>query len=993
MSEPKLISPMLDNFVMGDPISAHHGVQCCPAMEKDTDERYIVKVISVPASQRQLEALLLTGAYQNEEDARSYFLELANGIVEEVDILKKLSRLEGFLPYRDCQLVPMEHEVGYDVYLISPYKRSLERFFKKGVMTHLAAVNLGLDMCASLAVCRHAGYLYVDLKPDNIFISEDQEYRIGDLGFVKLDSLNYASLPDKYRSAYTAPEIADAFSSISTTADIYAAGMILYQAYNGGTLPEQAQPGEAFLAPAYADYEMAEIILKACDPDPEKRWQDPIQMGQALVSYMQRNGANDTPIVPSPVELPEEPFAEDEPIVDEQTLEAEVADSNQTAEDQIVLDGFSEEADAEELTEDAPADAEESAQSDEEDALLNLNFLDALSDDDTAPQEDMAEDIEYEELPEELGEILAQADELIAHDAPAPVVVPEAIDVPIPEPVLEEQEADAEEEAATSDDAEEAPVEEIEQAEADEAEEDEDADYEDEYEEGYEPIDKKTVNKFIAALIALILLAGLAFGGYYFYTNYYLKTVEELVLDGSGDTLRVSVTSDVDPKMLTVVCTDTHGIRKTLPLTDGEAVFTQLSSNTFYSVTVEISGLHKLTGDISDSYATPKQTNIVQFNAVTGSDAGTAILSFTVDGADAALWTLTCSAEGEEDRIESFTGHVFTLSGLTEGTAYTLKLSADEELFMTGTTQIQYTAVQPVAPEDLAVSAASIDSVNVSWKCPEDAIVEEWIVRCYSDSGFDQTVTVTATEAGFTGLDLTKAHTIEVTAKGMNSGERYYISENSVLVNAASQLTGGQAIELTWEDGNSGASQWLVIYSIDGGSQTILRSESTSATISPIIPGSVYQISIQLEDGTTVIGGELTVEVPDADNFEGYLLSTETITYEMCKTPSKKNWDRYDLKKSDYTTKFKVGVDASFLLNSGRTYKTSGDTITRLFVIRDADGNLVSAESTQSSWTNMWHKRYCELDIPSMPEAPGSYTVAVYFNGQFVLEQAFEITD
>ena len=47
MSEPKLISPMLDNFAMGGPISDHDGVRCCPAMRNDSSERYIVKIISV----------------------------------------------------------------------------------------------------------------------------------------------------------------------------------------------------------------------------------------------------------------------------------------------------------------------------------------------------------------------------------------------------------------------------------------------------------------------------------------------------------------------------------------------------------------------------------------------------------------------------------------------------------------------------------------------------------------------------------------------------------------------------------------------------------------------------------------------------------------------------------------------------------------------------------------------------------------------------------
>ena len=70
MSEPKLISPMLDNFEIGGPISDHDGVRCCPAMRKNSDEKYIVKIISVPASQTKLDALLLTGAYPDKEAAR-----------------------------------------------------------------------------------------------------------------------------------------------------------------------------------------------------------------------------------------------------------------------------------------------------------------------------------------------------------------------------------------------------------------------------------------------------------------------------------------------------------------------------------------------------------------------------------------------------------------------------------------------------------------------------------------------------------------------------------------------------------------------------------------------------------------------------------------------------------------------------------------------------------------------------------------------------------
>ena len=79
MSEEKLISPLLDGFVMGDAISEHDGIRCYPAMRENSDEKYIVKVISIPASQKRLDALLLTGAFQDAAGATEYFKELSDG--------------------------------------------------------------------------------------------------------------------------------------------------------------------------------------------------------------------------------------------------------------------------------------------------------------------------------------------------------------------------------------------------------------------------------------------------------------------------------------------------------------------------------------------------------------------------------------------------------------------------------------------------------------------------------------------------------------------------------------------------------------------------------------------------------------------------------------------------------------------------------------------------------------------------------------------------
>ena len=131
LSEPKLISPLLDAYIMGDPISDHHGVRCCPAIKSETEEKYIVKILSIPASSVQLEALLLTGAYPTAEAALTYFRELSDNAVAEAELLQRLSKLEGFVAFEGWQVEPMEDGTGFDVYLVGAYRPTLERHIAK----------------------------------------------------------------------------------------------------------------------------------------------------------------------------------------------------------------------------------------------------------------------------------------------------------------------------------------------------------------------------------------------------------------------------------------------------------------------------------------------------------------------------------------------------------------------------------------------------------------------------------------------------------------------------------------------------------------------------------------------------------------------------------------------------------------------------------------------------------------------------------------------
>ena len=1030
MSELKLISPLLDGFMMGDPISSHDGVRCCPAMKENSDDKYIVKIISVPASQKQLDALLLTGAYKDASAAAEYFKGLAEDTVKEARLLQQLAKLEGFLSYEGWQIVPMEgDEVGFDIYLLGSYKRSLEKFLRRNTMTHLNAVNLGIDLCAALALCRRAGFIYTDLKPANIYISGQQEYRIGDLGFAKLNAMKYTSMPSKYTSRYTPPELHDPFATLNPTVDTYAVGMILYQIYNHGDIPFATKaPLRTLPAPLNADYEMAEIILKACDPNPRKRYQTPIEMGQALVSYMQRNSVNDVPIVPPTVEsIPADSIATQDEI-------PQVASST---DDAITVKS--------EIPEETPIDATEELPEE-------LRFMEDLVSDDTAPGADENDDLVDAQTSDEVDQILAQADELISHGMDIPVEIEET-EEQIAEELEETVEENAEEvveeevEAEIEEAVEESPEtvsEEVMEIPADlqetvdeetETESDEDgmtvdfnlADSEeknaddiadDELDFGLPAEDVGSVpsvdgieedddffteasprkkHSWIGLLVSILILALLIGGGYYYYSNLYQLHIENMSISSHESSVTVELTTQADEDLLKIVCTDTYGNKYELPVTNGKAVFDNLNPDTTYKFVVETNKIHKVTGSFTGSYTTAEVTTIVDFSAKAGSEDGSVILNFTVDGPELPDWTVEYTAEGEEAKSVTFSGHMATINNLAIGKNYTFTLVPTGDLYLTGNTTLEHLATKVIIARNLSIVSCENGVLTAQWYNDEETPAESWSVRCYAENGYDETIIVTDTVAQFDNISADQAYTVEVTAVGMSQSARAFVTANPAVVSDVQvSYEAETGLTISWVSDIELANGWLVMFRVDGSNTTELaQCTGTTAIIKHVIPEASYQFQIAAVDGTTVFGGTAEFAGIEKTAFYNHALSATSIQSSLCRTPDKDGWTHEDVSDSSYTTSYAVGESASLVLYTSARFYLEADDTAVMFVIRNAEGEVIPSltRTVTKGWLDLWPGvgKYCYLDIPVMPTVEGQYSIEVYFDGGTVLEKNFSI--
>ena len=151
---------------------------------------------------------------------------------------------------RDAKGVP------YLVMEFLPGGTLADGILKNGFYTAKEAAKIGAEICRALVVTAGLGIVHRDIKPDNIMLSDDGQYKLTDLGLAKLDASTAAgneacildeNAPDKSirktsfgTLEYMSPEQYIDSESCDIRSDIYSLGVTMYQLVTG-RLPFETQ--------------------------------------------------------------------------------------------------------------------------------------------------------------------------------------------------------------------------------------------------------------------------------------------------------------------------------------------------------------------------------------------------------------------------------------------------------------------------------------------------------------------------------------------------------------------------------------------------------------------------------------------------------------------------------------------------------------------------------------------------------------------------------
>ena len=254
-------------------------------------EKAALKVISIPQHESDIDEMYSDG--YDDESITSTFQNHLKSIVAEYTLMKKMSNSANIVHSDDIRYIQHENGFGWDIFikmeLLTPLTKALPADIPEETVLQLAK-----DMCTALELCRKHGIVHRDIKPQNIFLSPNGNYKLGDFGIAKtVEKTMGGTKIGTYK--YMAPEVYNN-QPYGMGADIYSLGLVLYWMLNERRMPFLPLPpeklssgmeerarnrrfsGEPLPPPAHGSADLKKIVLKACAFDPKERYQSAAEM-------------------------------------------------------------------------------------------------------------------------------------------------------------------------------------------------------------------------------------------------------------------------------------------------------------------------------------------------------------------------------------------------------------------------------------------------------------------------------------------------------------------------------------------------------------------------------------------------------------------------------------------------------------------------------------------------------------------------------------------
>ena len=203
-------------------------------LEKPGGFRSALKVISIPQDRSEIEELSIQG--MDSKSISDYYSAEMDSLVDEFKMMYTLRGQSNFVSYEDHEVRRHANGIGGEIYIRMELLTPLQAVMSQRLLTEREIIRLGIDLCKALDVCEKRHILHRDIKPQNIFVNANGDYKLGDFGIARTLEKTSLNLSRKGTYSYMAPEVYKG-EPYGHRADIYSLGIVLYQLLNDNRLP------------------------------------------------------------------------------------------------------------------------------------------------------------------------------------------------------------------------------------------------------------------------------------------------------------------------------------------------------------------------------------------------------------------------------------------------------------------------------------------------------------------------------------------------------------------------------------------------------------------------------------------------------------------------------------------------------------------------------------------------------------------------------------
>jgi len=183
---------------------------------------------------------------------------------------------------------------GGCLYYVMEYVKgtNLRHLMRGGHTTSRRLLSSAVQVCEGLQFAHMHGVVHRDVKPANVLIDEQGRVKVADFGLAKIIGPSLAPQLTAPSDAlgtpeYIAPEALSREHDVDHRADIYSLGVMLYEMLTGhvprGTWEPPSRSGGA-------DERFDEVVSRAMQRDPQKRFQNMGELSSVMKQLVQASG-------------------------------------------------------------------------------------------------------------------------------------------------------------------------------------------------------------------------------------------------------------------------------------------------------------------------------------------------------------------------------------------------------------------------------------------------------------------------------------------------------------------------------------------------------------------------------------------------------------------------------------------------------------------------------------------------------------------------------